>query len=168
MRCHQEGSGARFETEYYDSANKRHVVMPQVIEPSVGVDRLLLALVVSSYCEDVVGGEKRTYLRFPARVAPIKVAVFPLVKNKPPLVQKAREVFGIMQRRHNAVWDETGQIGRRYRRMDEVGTPFCITVDFVSLEDDRVSLRLRDSTVRKRMRVHEALNLIDAAVYGEW
>ena len=124
---HQEASGKSL--EYFDEANKEKY-LPHVIEPSCGVDRLFLALLVSAYAEDEVGGEKRTFLRFSPAIAPIKVAVFPLVKNNEEVMAKAREIFGKLQRRYNVAFDTAGAIGRRYRRMDEAGTPFCVTVDF--------------------------------------
>ncbi len=130
--------------------------IPHVIEPSAGVDRLALALLCNAYDEETVSGDKgkeetRTVLRFHPTVAPIKVAVFPLVKNKPPLYAKAREIFASLQRDWYCFWDESGAIGRRYRRQDEVGTPFCVTVDFQTLEDGTMTLRDRDSMTQERL-----------------
>ena len=124
---HQQSSGKSL--EYFDEDRKQRY-LPHVIEPSIGVDRLLLAIICSAYCEDVEG-EKRTVLKFHPRMAPVKAAIFPLVKNKPEIVEKARELFTKLQRRWNVFWDTSGAIGRRYRRMDEIGTPFCITVDSI-------------------------------------
>src|SRR5204862_799023 len=112
--------------------------LPHVIEPSAGVDRLILALICHAYCEDQAPDEKgkletRVVMRFHPRVAPIKVAVFPLLKNKPDLVSKAREVLELLRPYMTAFYDDAGAIGRRYRRQDEAGTPFGITVDFETL-----------------------------------
>ena len=166
---HQEFSGKSL--EYFDpQTNEKYI--PHVVEPSAGVDRIALALICNAYCEEWLpkkgteggpipaesgakrapeGYEARTVMRFHPRVAPIKVAVLPLVKNKEPLLAKAREVFGDLQTRYNCFWDQTGAIGRRYRRQDEVGTPFCVTIDFDTLEDDTVTLRHRDSMEQERM-----------------
>ena len=100
------------------------------------------------------------------RLAPIKAAVLPLVKNKPELVAKAQAVFERLQRRYHVVWDQTGAIGRRYRRMDEVGTPYCITVDFETLDDDTVTLRERDSTEQRRVTVPELLEYMEEQIEG--
>eukprot|EP00611_Tribonema_gayanum_P026713 TRINITY_DN6432_c1_g1_i1.p1 TRINITY_DN6432_c1_g1~~TRINITY_DN6432_c1_g1_i1.p1 ORF type:complete len:570 (+),score=250.10 TRINITY_DN6432_c1_g1_i1:704-2413(+) len=160
---HQEASGKGM--EYFDEATKRKYV-PHVIEPSLGVDRLFLALLTSAYHEDEVGGEKRTLLRFHPAIAPIKVAVFPLVKNKPELMAKAEGLYKQLSMRYNCFWDVAGAIGRRYRRMDEAGTPFCITVDFDTLEDDTVTVRDRDSTEQVRMPMADVIPYLDKAVHG--
>ncbi|CAM9677805.1 unnamed protein product [Choristocarpus tenellus] len=116
---------------------------------------------------DKVGGEKRTLLRFHPSMAPIKVAVFPLVKNKPLLMAKARELYETLRKRHTAFWDVSGAIGRRYRRMDEAGTPFCVTVDFDTVEGDgKVTLRERDSTEQTRMSLEELLPFLSKAING--
>ena len=130
--------------------------LPHVIEPSGGVDRVALALICEAYSEEKVadgkgGEETRTVLRFHPAIAPIKVAVFPLVKNKPELFAHARSVFEGLQRRWNCFWDASGAIGRRYRRQDEAGTPFCVTVDFQTLEDGTVTLRDRDTMQQERI-----------------
>lgn len=160
---HSTASGKSM--EYYDEATKERYV-PHVIEPSIGVDRLMLAVLCSAYAEDVVGGETRSVLRFHPRLAPIKCAVFPLVKNKPELVAKAEALYQRLQRRYYVTYDTAGAIGRRYRRMDEVGTPFCITVDFDTLEDDTVTLRERDSTEQRRMSVPELLEYLEEQIDG--
>ena len=143
--------------------------IPHVIEPSAGVDRLALALLCNAYAEETVTDEKgnsevRTVLRFSPKVAPIKVAVFPLVKNKPELYGRAREIFKQLQRRWNCFWDESGAIGRRYRRQDEVGTPFCVTVDFQTLDDGTVTLRGRDSMKQERISVDALVAKLDEAL----
>ena len=143
-----------------------HRFIPHVIEPSIGVDRLFLALVCSAYAEDEVDGEKRVLLKFHPSIAPIKVGIFPLVKNKPELMDKARAIHDKLKRRYNVFFDSSGAIGRRYRRMDEAGTPFCITVDFESLEDDSVTVRERDSTKQSRIKVADLLNFFDERIDG--
>lgn len=149
--------------EYFDEERKEKY-LPYVIEPSVGVDRTLLALLVSAYDEDEINGEKRTVLHFKPGIAPIKIAVFPLVKNKPEIVEKARALFHRLQKRWYTVYDEAGAIGRRYRRMDEVGTPWCITVDFDSLENDTYTLRNRDTTQQQRLSETELLQFFEKAL----
>src|SRR5690606_22326787 len=121
--------------------------IPHVIEPSFGVERLVMAVLTSAYREDEVNGEKRIYLALPEHLAPIKYAVSPLLKNKPELVEKARQVYRLLKSKHGAVmWDDNGNIGKRYRRQDEIGTPHCVVVDFDSLGDDTVTIRDRDTT----------------------
>ena len=140
--------------------------VPHVIEPSAGVDRLALALLCEAYCEDTAPDEKgnpetRIVMRFHPRVAPVKAAIFPLLKNKPALVAKAREVTVLLRPHFNVFYDEAGAIGRRYRRQDEAGTPFGITVDFDTLGEkgpelaDTVTLRERDSMRQERVKISE-------------
>lgn len=133
--------------------------VPHVIEPSFGVERALMAVLTAAYREDEVNGEKRTYLALPEHLAPIKYAVSPLVRNKPELVAKAREVFTALKQKHGAVmWDDNGNIGKRYRRQDEIGTPYCVVVDFDTLETDgMVTVRSRDTTEQKRVTIEELL-----------
>ena len=109
---------------------------------------------------------RRSVLRFHPRLAPIKAAVLPLVKNKPELLEKARAIYERLQRRYFVTFDVAGAIGRRYRRMDEVGTPYCITVDFDTLDDDTVTLRERDSTEQRRVTVDELLATMEEAIDG--
>jgi glycyl-tRNA synthetase len=158
---HQTGSGKSL--EYFDDQTKQKF-LPHVIEPSVGVDRTLLAVLCSAYYEDEVEGEKRIALRLHPRIAPIKAGVFPLLKNKPELVEKAKAIYKSLQRRWNVFYDETGAIGRRYRRMDEVGTPFGITVDFDTLEKGTVTLRDRDTTQQIRIAVEEIIPYLEARI----
>ena len=161
---HAEKSGKSM--EYYDDERKEKYV-PHVIEPSIGVDRLMLAVLCSAYAEDEVGGEPRSLLKFHPRLAPIKCAVLPLVKNKPLLVERAQEIYEKLQRRYHVTYDAAGAIGRRYRRMDEVGTPFCVTVDFDTIEGDgTVTLRERDSTEQRRVTVDELLATMEEAIDG--
>jgi glycyl-tRNA synthetase len=108
----------------------------------------------AAYSEDELGGEKRNFLKLPKDLAPVKVAVFPLLKNKPELVSKAREVYSELKRQIGMVeFDDNGNIGKRYRRQDEIGTPFCVTIDFETLEDNTVTLRDRDSGEQKRVNI---------------
>lgn len=133
--------------------------VPHVIEPSFGVERALMAVLVSAYTEDEVNGEKRVYMKFPEHLAPVKYAVSPLLKNKPELVAKAREVYLALKKKHGAVmWDDNGNIGKRYRRQDEIGTPHCVVIDFQTLEDDTVTVRERDTTEQKRMTISELID----------
>lgn len=163
---HQNASHANL--EYFDEARKEKY-LPHVIEPSLGVDRTFLAVMSAAYSEDEVPNdkgqaEKRTFLKFHPRVAPFKAAVFPLVKNKPELFELSRQVFRKLRSRWNVFFDATGAIGRRYRRQDEIGTPFCITVDFQTLEGDgSVTLRERDTTKQMRLSVDEVVKYIEEA-----
>jgi glycyl-tRNA synthetase len=140
--------------------------VPHVIEPSAGVDRLALALIANAYCEDQAPDEKgkmesRVVMRFHPRIAPVKVAVFPLLKNKPELVKKALAVRDLLRPHMNAFYDEAGAIGRRYRRQDEAGTPFGVTIDFDTLGEkgddlrDTVTLRDRDTMKQERVKIGE-------------
>jgi glycyl-tRNA synthetase len=128
--------------------------VPHVIEPSFGVERTLMAVLTAAYTEDEQNGEKRIYLKLPQHLAPIKCAVSPLLKNKPELVSKAREVYEMLKKElGNVMWDDNGNIGKRYRRQDEIGTPYCVTIDFQTLEDDTVTVRDRDTTAQKRVAI---------------
>lgn len=123
--------------------------LPYIIEPSIGVSRLMLALLVDSYIQE----EKREVLRFAPHIAPIKAAVFPLISNKPELVGKAKTVYHALKKKMVTVWDERGNIGKRYLAQDEVGTPWCVTIDYSTLEDDTVTVRDRDTTKQERIPV---------------
>ena len=160
---HQTASGKSL--EYFDEETKQKFV-PHVVEPSAGVDRSVLALICEAYSEDEAPDEKgkmetRTVLRFHPRMAPIKGAIFPLLKNKEPLVAKAREIVDLLRPHMNVFYDEGGAIGRRYRRQDEIGTPFGVTVDFETLGEkdaaltDTVTLRERDSMKQERVKISE-------------
>lgn len=132
-------------------------VLPHVIEPSFGVERMVMAVLSSAYREDEINGEKRTYLALPEHLAPIRFAVSPLVRNKPELVAKAREVYSTLKAKYGAVmWDDNGNIGKRYRRQDEIGTPYCVVIDFETIEGDgTVTVRSRDTTEQKRVAIEE-------------
>jgi glycyl-tRNA synthetase len=167
LMAHQDASGQSL--AYMDEETKEKVV-PHVIEPSLGVGRTLLAVLASAYREDDLGGEARSYLALSPKVAPVKALVSPLLKNKPELVAKAREVHGELQKVHPAIaWDDNGNIGKRYRRQDEIGTPFCITIDFDTLGEtaelkDTVTLRHRDTGEQERLTVAEVAERIRNAI----
>ena len=131
--------------------------VPHVIEPSFGVERALMAVLSGAYREDEQNGEKRVYLALPEHLAPVKFAVSPLLKNKPELVEKAREVYAQLTKANpgRVMWDDNGNIGKRYRRQDEIGTPHCVVVDFQTLEDGTVTVRERDTTEQRRVKVEE-------------
>ena len=165
---HQKASGKSL--EYFDEETKQRFV-PHVVEPSAGVDRTVLALICEAYSEDEAPDEKgkmetRLVLRFHPRIAPIKCAVFPLLKNKEPLVAKAKEIVALLRPHMYVFYDETGAIGRRYRRQDEIGTPFGVTVDFETLGEkdtalrDTVTLRERDSMKQERVKISDLLQLL--------
>ena len=134
--------------------------VPHVIEPSFGVERAVMAVLSEAFTEDEVNGDTRTYLRLPVHLAPVQFAVSPLVRNKPELIERAREVYDRLKQRFGAVlWDDNGNIGKRYRRQDEIGTPYCVVVDFDTLEKDGlVTVRYRDTTEQKRVSVDDILN----------
>ncbi len=150
LRVHQEHS--KVDLTYLDpETNERY--LPWVIEPAVSVDRIVITLLLDAYDEDVVNNEPRVLLRLHPNVAPVQVAVVPLSK-KEDLIRPAREVQRSLQGRFRVEYDQTGgNIGRRYRRQDEIGTPFCITVDFETLEDHAVTIRSRDSTTQERVPI---------------
>src|SRR5437660_9610632 len=169
---HQKASGKSL--EYFDEETKRKFI-PHVVEPSAGVDRTVLALICEAYAEDQAPDEKgkmetRTVLRFHPRMAPIKCAVFPLLKNKEQLVAKAKEIVDLLRPHMNVFYDESGAIGRRYRRQDEIGTPFGVTVDFETLGEkdaalrDTVTLRERDSMKQERVKISELIGLLSVRI----
>jgi len=154
----------------FDEASKKKFT-PHVIEPAVGVDRIFLAVLCAGYAEEEVKDEqgkveKRTVLRLSPRIAPVKVAVLPLLKNKPELVAVAQALYRKLQRRYAVFYDEGGAIGRRYRRQDEIGTPWCVTIDFETIEKDgSFTLRERDSMAQRRIGEAELFALLDAQVF---
>lgn len=131
--------------------------VPHVIEPSFGVERALMAVLSGAYREDEQNGEKRVYLALPEHLAPVRFAVSPLLKNKPELVEKAREVYTQLAKANpgRVMWDDNGNIGKRYRRQDEIGTPHCVVIDFQTLEDGTVTVRERDTTEQRRVKVSD-------------
>ena len=168
LKQHQEASGKPL--DYFDEETKQRFI-PHVIEPSAGVDRTVLALLCNAYDEETVTDEKgktetRIVMRFHPRIAPVKVGVFPLLKNNEQLVSKAREIVGLLRAQMNVFYDETGAIGRRYRRQDEAGTPFGVTIDFETLGEkdpalrDTVTLRERDSMKQERIKIDELRDLL--------
>lgn len=153
LRRHSEYSG--IDLSYRDEETGEKYI-PWDIECSGGVDRAVLFVLLESYKEDEMNGEPRSYLKLAPRIAPVKVAVFPLLKNKPDLVAKARAVYEPLKKEFGAVmFDDNGNIGKRYRRQDEIGTPFCITVDFDTLGDDTVTVRDRDTGKQERIKIAE-------------
>ena len=170
LKQHQEASGKPL--DYFDEETKQRFI-PHVVEPSAGVDRTVLALLCNAYDEETVTDDKgrsetRIVMRFHPRIAPIKVGVFPLLKNNEQLVAKAREILGLLRPHMNVFYDETGAIGRRYRRQDEAGTPFGVTIDFETLGEkdpglrDSVTLRERDSMKQERVKIGDLLQLLGA------
>lgn len=151
---HQKFSGV--DMSVTDEETKERYI-PHVVETSAGVDRTILMLLADAYDEDEMNGEKRVVLRFAPNMAPVKAAVFPLLKNKPQLVTKAREIYQNLKKTINGrvVFDDNGNIGKRYRRQDEIGTPYCVTVDFQTLDDNTVTLRDRDTGEQERVLVSE-------------
>lgn len=173
LRSHQDMS--KVDLTYFDEEKKERF-LPHVIEPSLGVGRTILAILCESYAEDEMGGEKRTLLKLPAHLAPVRVAVFPLLKNKPELVAKAREVYTKLRgtlgssNGGRVEFDDNGNIGKRYRRQDEIGTPWCVTIDFDTLgkgEDPKlegtVTLRDRDTGKQERVAISELTERLGAA-----
>jgi len=155
---HQKFSGV--DMTYYDEKTKERYI-PHVVETSVGVDRTVLMLLAEAYDEDEMNGETRVVLRFKPSIAPVKAAVFPLLKNKPELVSKAREVFAELKKEiRPIIFDDNGNIGKRYRRQDEIGTPFCVTIDFDTLENDTVTVRDRDTGKQERVKIGESVSLL--------
>jgi glycyl-tRNA synthetase len=168
LKQHEKFSGVP--QVIFDEATKRKFI-PHVIEPAVGVDRIVLAVLCAGYAEEEVkddkgSSEKRTVLRLSPRIAPVKVAVLPLLKNKPELVARARALYKRLQRKYAVFYDESGAIGRRYRRQDEIGTPWCVTIDFETIEKDGTfTLRERDSMKQRRIGDDELLALLEERVY---
>jgi glycyl-tRNA synthetase len=169
---HQKASGKSL--EYFDEETKQRFV-PHVVEPSAGVDRTVLALICEAYSEDQAPDEKgkmetRLVLRFHPRVAPVKCGVFPLLRNNPQLVAKAKEIVSLLRPYMYVFYDESGAIGRRYRRQDEIGTPFGITVDFETLGEkdasrrDTVTLRERDSMKQERVKISDLIRLLSVRI----
>ncbi|HYD35500.1 MAG TPA: glycine--tRNA ligase [Vitreimonas sp.] len=150
LRQHQEHSGHSLE---YTDPHTNEKFIPHVIEPAVGVNRLFLMILTDAYWRDEE--RNRTVLKLPFNLAPYKVAVFPLVKNKPELVEKAKEIFGMVADTYLAAWDDRGNIGKRYLYQDEIGTPACVTVDYQTLEDGTVTVRDRDTAEQVRVPVAE-------------
>lgn len=157
LKKHQEKSGKNL--EYIVKGDGKRFI-PHVIEPSFGLDRLVLAVLSTSFKNDQINGEERSYLDLSDKIAPYKAMVSPLLKNKPELVKKADQIFNnLIEKFGDITWDDNGNIGKRYRRQDEIGTPYCITVDFDTLEDDSVTVRNRNTTEQNRVKISELDNL---------
>ncbi len=147
----QHESGKKME---YRPKDGGEAFVPHVIEPSFGVERLVMAVLLSAYEYDEAND--RIVLKLAKDIAPVKMAISPLLKNKPELVEKAREVYQVMKKKYGSVmWDDNGNIGKRYRRQDEIGTPYCVVIDFETLEDGTVTVRDRDTTEQKRVKIEE-------------
>jgi glycyl-tRNA synthetase len=165
LKNHQDHSGVNLEYRPKDGSAP---FLPHVIEPTFGLDRHVMAVLCAAYTEDELGGEKRVYLRLDPKVAPVKAAVFPLLKNKPELVAKAREVFSMLKKEiPQIMFDDNGNVGKRYRRQDEIGTPWTITIDFDTLGEkpellNTVTVRDRDTGEQKRVAISELAALLSA------
>jgi glycyl-tRNA synthetase len=157
LKAHAAGSGRKL--EIFDAEAGEHVV-PYVIEPAMGVERAVLTALVDSYSEEQLAKETRVVLRIPPELAPVKAAVLPLLRNRPELVERARRLTADLKPLVAAMYDDTASIGKLYRRQDEIGTPFCVTVDPESLEDGAATIRERDSMTQERV----ALELIPQRV----
>lgn len=168
----KEIAGLAYRTDFDVSSHEKHSgknlkyipkkggepFVPHVIEPTYGIDRHVLAVLSNAYNIDEVNGEERVFLKLPEHLAPVKYAVSPLLKNKPELVAKAREVYqGLKKKYGNVMWDDNGNIGKRYRRQDEIGTPHCVVIDFDTLEDDTVTVRDRDTTKQERVKIPDLI-----------
>jgi glycyl-tRNA synthetase len=165
LKQHTNLSGV--ELNYFDEETKEKYIA-HCIEPSFGVDRAVLAVLSDAYTEDNIDGEKRVYMKFSPKIAPVKVAVFPLLKNKPVLVDKAREIYKMLKNIiPSTVFDDNGNIGKRYRRQDEIGTPFCITIDFETVEKGNgVTIRNRDTGKQERIEEKDLIKYITDAIIG--
>lgn len=168
---HSKYSGV--ELTYLDpETNEKYI--PWILETSMGLGRVFLSVICEAYTEDDLGGESRTVLKLAPHLAPIKVAVFPLLRNKPELVSKAREVFDILRKHVRTEWDDNGNIGKRYRRQDEIGTPWCVTIDFDTIGDpstdagqdkrDTVTVRDRDTGEQTRMKISDLVVYIQKGI----
>ncbi len=160
---HQNASGQSL--KYRDPETNEEFV-PHVIEPSLGVDRTVLVVLLSAYAEEGEGDKKRIFLKLKPHLAPYKAAVFPLLGNKPELTKKAREVYNTLRKRFPVAWDDRGNIGKRYYSQDEIGTPYCITIDFDSLDTGAVTVRNRDTAKQERIKIDELANFLHSSIYS--
>jgi len=144
----------------YTDLETNEKFFPHVIEPSFGLERTMLAILLDAYHEEKVKGEKRIVLKLKPSIAPIKVAVFPLLANKLKLVRKAKEVYDIVKKNFLTAWDDRGIIGKRYYAQDEAGTPYCLTIDFDTLKDDTVTVRNRDTMKQERIKIKELVDYL--------
>jgi glycyl-tRNA synthetase len=160
---HSKFSGV--DLSYLDEQTKERFI-PHIMETSVGLNRLFLMFLDKAYTEEEANGEIRTVLKFDRRLAPIKVAIFPLMRNKPELVEKARGIYDALKLKFQCEFDDNGNVGKRYRRQDEIGTPFCVTVDFESLEDGAVTVRDRDTMQQERIAIANLENYFSEKLNG--
>jgi len=158
LKRHSEHSGR--DLKYFDEEEKKEYY-PFIIEPTLGFDRAMLAILINSYFEEEIEGEKRIVLKLAAKLAPVKAAILPLVRKDKGLVKTAREIFAELKNKFAVEYDETGSIGRRYRRQDEIGTPFCLTTDGQTLKDKTVTLRNRDTLKQARVRIKDLVQEIE-------
>jgi glycyl-tRNA synthetase len=152
--------------EYVAPDGERYV--PHVIEPAVSVERIIVAILVDAYDEEVVGERERTVLRFHPEIAPVTAAILPLIAKDDGMVSKARGLYEELRKRHSVEYDDNGAIGRRYRRQDEIGTPWAFTVDEQTLADDTVTVRDRDSLAQERLPIGGVRAWLDDALEREW
>ena len=164
LKAHTAGSGKGL--SIFDEASGEHVT-PFVIEPAMGVDRAVLTALLDGYAEEEVAGEKRVVLHLRPSLAPVKVAVMPLLRNRSDLVERARALAGDLKQRMAATYDDTASIGKLYRRQDEIGTPFCVTVDVDSLTDGAATIRERDSMTQERVALSALPNRLAALLAGD-
>ena len=165
LRVHSEASGTRLEWVDGES-NERYI--PHVVEPALGVNRSLLTFMIDAYDEEVVADRPRTVLRLHPQIAPVKVAVLPLIPRNPDIAGKARALYEDLRRAVVAEYDDSGQIGRRYRRQDEIGTPWALTIDEQTLEDDTVTIRDRDSLAQERIPIAGARAFVQDRLAQDW
>jgi glycyl-tRNA synthetase len=142
--------------------------VPHVIEPAGGPDRAFLAFLVDAYDEEVVAERQRTVLRIHPQIAPVKAAILPLIAKSGPMVEKAKALYEELRLRHSVEYDDNGAIGRRYRRQDEIGTPWAFTIDEQTLEDDTVTVRDRDSLAQERLPIGGVRAWLPVALEREW
>ncbi|MFA6160566.1 MAG: glycine--tRNA ligase [Patescibacteria group bacterium] len=169
---HAKHSGQKLE---YRDTESGEVYVPHVIEPTFGLDRSILVSLLAAYTEESIGDDTRIVMKFPKKLAPVKVAVFPLLKNKPQLVEKARSIYGELKKQFACEFDDNGNVGKRYRRQDEIGTPYCVTIDFDTVgmgEDaaltDTVTIRDRDTMKQERVSVAELANWLASHLDQLW
>lgn len=162
LRNHTEKSG--IDLSYRDPVTNKKFI-PHVIEPTFGMDRSVLVVLMNAYTEEEKEGKVRTYLKINPAIAPYKAAVFPLLHNKPELLDKAQEVFRMLKKDIVVAWDDRGNIGKRYASQDEIGTPYCITVDFDTLNDGAVTVRDRDTAKQERIRISELAGFLAQKIF---
>lgn len=164
LKNHTEKSGVNL--NYVDSETGRKFI-PHVVEPTFGMDRSVLCVLMESYTEEEIKGKTRVVLKIKPKLAPYKVAVFPLLANKPELVEKARKIYLDLKQDFMIAWDERGNIGKRYASQDEIGTPYCLTVDFQTLEDEMVTVRDRDSGTQERVKIENLKQFLDQKINAQ-